>query len=145
MKQFILSAALLVSVSFSSINAMPVPGDEDKTERNFKKSFPTAECIKWSREGDYRKVTFILYGRGAQALFSPDGNLLGTVRNVFYSDMPIKVMMAIKKRFDSATPYAITEVNRVDGTEYRFSIEVKNNRFEATITPDGNFNRVTSK
>ena len=145
MKQFIFSAALLLTLSFSSSYASPVPGDEDKPERNFKKTFPTAECIKWSTEGDYRKVSFVLYGRGAQALFSPQGDLLGTVRNVFYSDMPIKVMMAIKKRFDNATPFAITEINRLEGTEYRFTIEVKNNRYEATISPDGNFNRVSNK
>ena len=142
MKKIIFSVGLLLAVSMSSVYASANPGPNDDPEQIFKNTFPAAECVKWSRQGDYRKVSFVLYGRGAQAFFSPEGDLLGTMRNILYTDLPIKVMMAVKKRFNNAVPYALTEIDRVDGTFYKFSVESKNHRYDATVSLDGSFTKV---
>jgi hypothetical protein len=142
MKKIIFSISLLLTMSLSSLYATTNTYYADTPEQIFKKSFPGAECVKWSREGDYRKVSFVLFGRGAQAFFSPEGDLLGTIRNILYADLPIKSMIAIKERFDNSVPYAITEINRVDGTLYKFSVDIKNRRYEATMSQDGSFNKV---
>ncbi|HTE23190.1 hypothetical protein [Flavitalea sp.] len=145
MKQIIFSISLLLVISISALSANDKINFGDKAEQVFQKSFPAAECVKWTNEGDYRKVSFVLYGRGAQAFFSPEGDLLGTMRNIFYADLPIKVMMAIKKRFNNAVPFAITEINRVDGTHYKFSVETTKHRHDATVAQDGNFVKVTQR
>ena len=145
MKKIILSVGLLLAISMSSVYANPGPDADENPQEIFKRSFPSAECVKWSRQGDYTKVSFLLYGRGAQAFFSAEGDLLGTIRNILYADLPIKVMIAVKKRFDNSVPYAITEVNRVDGTFYKFSVEVKNRRYDATVSQDGSFTKVASR
>jgi hypothetical protein len=139
MKQIILSLCLLMTVSFSSLLANNGFDPNTKAEQRFKIAFPGAESVKWSQEGSYTKAVFLFYGRGTQALFNADGELLGSVRSIFYADLPVRVMMAVRKRFDNAIPFGITEVNRVDGTHYRFSVEKENKRHEASISPDGSF------
>ena len=145
MKKIILSISVLLVLSFSSLDATAGVNPGDNPEEKFKAAFPTAECVKWSREGDYRKVSFMLYGKGAQAFFSPEGDLLGTMRNVLYADLPIKIMIAVRKRFDNSVPYAITEINRVDGTYYKFSVETKKRRYDVTISEDGSFTKVAAR
>jgi hypothetical protein len=145
MKKIILSISVLLVLSFSSLDATASVNPGDNPEQKFKAAFPTAECVKWSREGDYRKVSFMLYGRGAQAFFSPEGDLLGTMRNVLYADLPIKIMIAVRKRFDNSVPYAITEINRVDGTYYKFAVETKKRCYDVTISEDGSFTKVAAR
>ena len=139
MKQIILSLSLFLTVSISSLLANDGFDPNTKAEKRFKIAFPGAEDVKWSQEGSYTKAVFLFYGRGTQALFNADGELLGSVRNIFYADLPVRVMMAIRKRFDNAIPFGITEVNRVDGTQYRFFVEKGKKRIEANISPDGSF------
>ena len=143
MKQIILSMCVVLTLSFSSLFANGDFGPNTKAEQRFKMAFPGAEEVKWSQEGTYTKAIFLFYGRGTQALFSADGELLGSVRNVFYADMPVRAMMAIRKRFNNAIPFGVTEVNRLDGTHYRFFVEKGKQRFEGSISPDGNFIQVS--
>jgi len=139
MKQIILSMCVMLTVSFTSLFANSDDDPNTKTEQRFKIAFPGAEGVKWSQEGKYIKAVFLFYGRGTQALFSADGELLGSVRNIFYADLPVRVMIAIRKRYDNAIPFGMTEVNRLDGTHYRFSIDKENKRLEISISPDGSF------
>ena len=139
MKQIILSMCVMLTVSFTSLFANSGDDPNTKAEQRFRIAFPGAEGVKWSQEGVYTKAVFLFYGRGTQALFNADGELLGSVRNIFYADLPVRVMMAVRKRFDNAIPFGITEVNRVDGTQYKFFVEKGKKRIEANISPDGSF------
>ncbi|RZK01651.1 MAG: hypothetical protein EOO43_24155 [Flavobacterium sp.] len=145
MKKIIFAISFILALSNYSVYAASTSNADGDPEQIFKESFPTAECVKWSREGEYRKVSFVLFGRGAQAIFSPEGDLLGTMRNVLYADLPIKVMTSIRKRFSNSVPFAITEINRVDGTLYKFSVEIKNRRYDATISQEGAFTKVVAR
>jgi len=122
---------------------------DEKVEEMYKKAaamlnktFPSAEYVKWSLDAGYVKASFLIYGRGAQALFNTKGELLGTVRNVLYTDLPIKVMIRIKNKFSNAVPFAISEINRIDGTWYQFSVEKGRQRYRAVISPEGDFNNL---
>jgi hypothetical protein len=144
MKRIILCLALAFTLNTSTVFANVIYDSGDKTEQVFVKTFPAAQYVKWSTEGEYRKASFILYGKSTQALFTADGELLGTVRNIFYSDLPIKVMLSLKKRFDNAIPFAISEINRIDGTQYKLFIEIAKKRYQVFMLSDGSFSRLQS-
>jgi hypothetical protein len=144
MKHIIMSLNLFLSCFLLSVIGYGHTTNSDKADVAFRKIFPGAECVRWSVEGDYHKATFLFYGKGAQALFDADGTLIGSVRNLLYSDLPIKVLMSIKNRFNNATPYAMTEINRRDGTRYRVFVDVGKKRFEAFVSSDGTFSTVKS-
>jgi hypothetical protein len=137
------SISLIFSLAIST--AFANSAFSDKADEVFKKTFPGAEAITWSTEGEYRKASFVLYGRRIQALFSAEGDLVGTVRNTHYSDLPIKVMLAIKNRFNNAAPFAITEINRLDGTEYKFSLEINSERVLVYMTSGGELIRINPR
>jgi len=93
--------------------------------------------VKWSTEGNYSKASFVLGGNSAIALFSRDGELLGSVRTIFYNQLPLAVITSFEKRFENATVIDITEVTNVNGTRYKVNMEYKNKKVSASMYTDG--------
>jgi hypothetical protein len=141
MKQTFIFAMLLTILTASSLITRANFND-DHIEKLFAAYFPGAQKVKWGTEGDYRKVSFIYNGKGAQALFDSKGKMIGFVRNVLYADLPIKVMLSISKRFENAAPYAMTEINREDGTLYKMFFDIGTKQVVAFVYPDGGFNKI---
>ena len=142
MKKLILSiaATLILCVSFVSADTGTI--DTVKAREVFKKEFPNAESVQWSKEGIYTKVSFLLYGKRAFALFTPEGDLMGTVRNMFYAETPINVITSFEKRFKNPKVYSIVEINCESGISYRLLFDNEEKRYEATLNNDGTIGKV---
>lgn len=136
MKKIILSAIITLTMGVAALaNIDPVTNS--KAQEVFKKEFAGAEMVKWSAEGTYSKASFVLGGNSAIALFSRDGELLGSVRNIFYNQLPLAVITSFEKRFENATIIDITEVTNVNGTRYKVTMEYKNKKVSASLYTDG--------
>ena len=136
MKKIILSAIVTLTIGVAALaNIDPVTNS--KAQEVLKKEFAGAEMVKWSTEGNYSKVSFVLGGNSAIALFNGDGELLGSVRNIFYNQLPLAVITSFEKRFEGATVIDITEINNPGGTRYKVTIEYKNKKASASLYSDG--------
>ncbi|HEX7903341.1 MAG TPA: hypothetical protein VF487_05640 [Chitinophagaceae bacterium] len=136
MKKIILSAVITLTMGVAALaNIDPV--NNSKAQEVFKKEFAGAEMVKWSTEGNYSKVSFVLGGTSAIALFNGEGELLGSVRNIFYNQLPLSVITSFEKRFENATVIDITEVTNVNGTRYKVTMEYKNKKASASLYSDG--------
>jgi len=142
MKKLILSITTILIIGVSSLSANTDTINTVKAREVFKKEFPNAESAKWSKEGGYTKVSFLLYGKGAFALFTPEGDLMGTVRNMFYAETPINVITSFEKRFKNPKVYSIVEINCEKGISYRLLFDNEQKRYEATINNDGTLGKV---
>jgi len=142
MKKLILSITTILLISVSALSANTNTIDTVKAREVFNKEFPNAESAKWSMEGDYTKVSFLLYGKCAFALFTPEGDLMGTVRNMFYAETPINVITSFEKRFKNPKVYSIVEINCKNGISYRLLFDNEQKRYEATINNDGSLSKV---
>lgn len=130
------SAILIAMLSF----AEPVP-DPDPTVavlNEFKKEFAAAENVSWDKQDEYDKATFTLAGRRVVAYFNSNGNLEGSVRDLFFDQLPLAVMTAVDKRYGSSGILDIREISNPEGTSYRLTIETKRNKHRIRVTPDGN-------
>ena len=137
--------AVLLTIGATAAMAENGPETNPRAIETFKKEFANAELAKWSVEDGYNKVSFILGGNRAIALFNSDGELLGSVRDLMYNQLPLTVMSSIDKRYSGAAIFDIREVINTDGTHYKLTVEQKGKKYDVSVFPDGGVSNVVRK
>jgi hypothetical protein len=140
MKRAIFSLSLLLTISASTVFANP--GTDPLSEKTFKKEFRTAENVKWSQEDGYSKAEFVLGGSRAIAWFGTDGQLVGSVRDLLYNQLPLVVMSSVDKRFKDAAIFDVREVSNNEGTRYRLTLEYKARKYNVSVYTDGTISEI---
>ena len=142
MKKIILSLSLLLTVAagtaFAGAGTEPSPG----LQETFKQEFPGAQNVSWSYQEGYQKVTFILGGRRSLAFFDSNNELAGSVRDLFYDQLPLTVMKAADKKFPEAGFTEVREINNADGTIYMMTAELNNKKYKLKISSSGSITEV---
>ena len=137
MKNLIVSLAVLVTAGFTP--ALAHTSDNDpRAEKIFAKQFTGAQNVKWTRLDDgYLRVTFVLNGIGAETFFDADAEVVGTVRSLFYNQLPLSVVQTVNNRFGEASIIEIKEVTNSDGTGYRITLEQNNKKYRIRVNSIG--------
>ncbi|HEX6193368.1 MAG TPA: hypothetical protein VFZ42_13430 [Chitinophagaceae bacterium] len=141
MKRIVLSVAVMLTMGAAAF-ANNLPEGNAKAEATFKKEFASAELVQWSVEGAYAKASFVLGGNRAIALFNSDGELLGSLRDLVYNQLPLPVISAMEKRFTGSAIFDIRELINNDGTRYKFTLEQKGKKYAASVFPDGSIEEI---
>jgi hypothetical protein len=129
MKNLIVSLAAILATGLSPVLAHETNGDP-RAEKIFAKEFAGAQNVKWIRlDEGYLRVTFLLNGIAAETFFDADAELLGTVRNLFYNQLPLVVMQTVNKRFVDAVIIEVKEITNTEGTSYKVVLEQKNKKY----------------
>ena len=144
MKRIILSVAVMLTIGASAF-ANNLPEGIAKAVATFKKEFSTAERVEWSEDNGYAKASFILGGTRAIALFNSDGELLGSMRDLVYNQLPLQVISSLEKRFAGSAIFDIRELINGDGTRYKFTLEQKGKKYSASVFPDGSVEEIRKK
>jgi hypothetical protein len=126
------SAMLIAMLSFAS------PDPTTAVLNEFKKEFAAAENVTWDKQDEFDKATFTLAGRRVVAYFNMMGLLEGSVRDLFFDQLPLAVMTAVDKRYGSSAVLDVREVSNSEGTSYRLTIETKSKKIRIRVNPDGN-------
>jgi hypothetical protein len=137
MKKIILSLFILGSAALSSVYANDGPDPDQDVLDLFKKEFSSAQNVSWTRQGDYHKATFVIGGRRAIAYFNADGELEGSMRDMFYDQLPLVVMNAVDKRFTDADIIDVREINNSEGTHYKIRLTQKGKKYSVKVDPSG--------
>lgn len=137
MKRILVAMAAVLFAAFTPAFAGKQPEPGQKTLESFKREFVNAEQVVWDKEQDYDKATFILAGCRAVAFFNEKGELAGSIRDIFYNQLPLSVMTALDKKFPEAIIYDVREISNEEGTSYRVTLEEKNKRKLVRITASG--------
>jgi hypothetical protein len=129
MKNLIVSLTALFVTALTP--ALVHAADNDpRAEKLFSKQFAGAQNVKWMKLADgYLRVTFVLNGIGAETFFNADAELVGTVRNLFYNQMPLAVMQTVDNKFERASVVEVKEITNDDGTSYKVVLEQKNKKY----------------
>jgi len=137
MKNLIVSLALVLIAGV--IPALAHGTDTDpRAEKVFAQKFTGAQNIKWTRlEDGYLRVTFVLNGIAAESFFDRDAELLGTVRNLFYSQLPLTVIQEINNKFGETSVIEVKEITNSDGTSYKVVFELNNRKYSVRLTSLG--------
>ncbi len=92
MKKRILTLALLLSLSISSIFANTVEGVNQKVINSFKSDFADARDVKWETGKDFVKATFTMHEQVIFAYYSVEGEQIAVSRNIVSSQLPLNLL-----------------------------------------------------
>lgn len=138
MKNLVVSLA--VALTTAIIPALAYAGDhtDPRAERKFAGQFTGAQNVKWTRLDDgYLRVTFVLNGVGAESYYDNDAELLGTVRNLFYNQLPLPVVQTIDNKFGAITVIEVKEITNEDGTSYKVVFEQEDKKYTVRLNSLG--------
>ncbi len=137
MKKIVLSLAALLTVGAATLSANPLPEPNPKALEVFNREFASARFAKWSEDEGLAKVSFVLGGTRAIAFFDEGGELLGSIRDLTFNQLPLAVLTSIDKRYKDAAIYDFRELTNAEGTRYTMTVEDKGKKISVTLFANG--------
>ena len=137
MKKFVLLLPLLLAVVSVTSFARNTPDADPRAEKTFNKYFAGAANVKWSEEGDFLKVSFTWAERQTVAYFNLDGELAGSIRNLFFTQLPLSVMKSVKDSFKNPVMIEVMEISNEEGVHYSLVVEDNHKKYKTRINSFG--------
>jgi hypothetical protein len=135
MKNLILSVAVIF---MTGVTPLLANGTQDDPKTVFANQFTGAQNVRWTElEDGYQRVFFTLNGTGVEALYSPEAELMGTIRVLFYTQLPLRVMQTIENKLADAVVIEVREITIGDSTTYKILLEQKNKKYSLKIDSRG--------
>ena len=128
-KKFMFIMALFLTVGISSSFATPTDDLNGIVKTSFHKDFKKAELMGYEVSKLYTKVTFKMDEMILYAFYSDNGELLAVTRNIRTNQLPIQLLMELKKNYNS--DYWVTdlfEINSQGQNNYYITIENENTK-----------------
>ena len=111
-KKIAFAIAILLTVGVSSSFATPTEGRNDAIDASFRKDFKKAELLSTEVRKDYTKLTFKMNDMVLFAFYSDNGELLAVTRNIKSNQLPIQLLLQMKKDYSN---YWITDLFEFNG------------------------------
>ncbi len=141
MKKIILSLCILAT-STVAVFAADQPVTNPRAHETFKKEFAGAQSVAWTLEGEYTKAFFVFGGNSAIAWFGSNGELIGSIRDLSFNQLPLVVMTSLEKRFPQAATLDVREISNDEGTRYKLTVEHNAKKYKVALYPDGTIESV---
>lgn len=137
MKKIFLAAVILTASVITGFANTTEKGDP-KAEQAFNKQFAGAESINWSKTQEgLLKVNFVWGGHSTVAYFNERSEIVGSVRNMFYDQLPLTIIRAIDAKYKAPVVIEVREISNEEGTVYSLVVEEKEKRFRIRLNSMG--------
>jgi hypothetical protein len=137
MKKLFVSLALLFSVAGPGAYAAKDDPVTKEILASFKKEFPGINAITWAEINGYVRATFMLGGQRTEAYFSDDGYFHGSVRHLFFNQLPLAAMKAVDMDYPNAAIAEVYEITNAEGTRYRVQLEYNGKKYRIKVNANG--------
>jgi predicted mannosyl-3-phosphoglycerate phosphatase (HAD superfamily) len=126
MKNLILSAATLLTITFSAAASPVEPVVSEKVQATFTSIFKSAVDVTWSKTANSAEAYFTANDIKTRATFDTKGNLIQTVRYYKEDKLSPVVLAGVASSFVGKEIHGVTEVSNKNGVNYR--IVLKDNK-----------------
>jgi len=138
MKKFLLLLPLLLVAAIVTTFARSSNIDNPRAEQEFKKYFANVENVKWTREeGGYLQASFTWANHRTLAYFDSNGELVGSIRGISVSQLPLIVVRNLEKSYKDAIMLEISEITNDEGTQYKLIIEDDKKKYAIRLNSFG--------
>ena len=137
MKKFFLLFSLSAAIVLATA-ANPLPNADPRAERAFNKMFAGASHINWekTKEG-INKVSFVWGDRRAIAFFDEKAELIGTIRGLFFKELPLSVAKGVSDNLENPVILEVNEIYNTEGISYTLMIEEKSKKYSIRLNSLG--------
>jgi hypothetical protein len=133
MKKFLLAVSLSLAVVLTTA-AHPVTSENPRVEKAFQKMFAGASHVNWSEVNDgLLKVSFIWGDHQTLAIFDKNAQLIGTLRGLFFKELPLSVTKSVREHFSSPIVLEANEIFTEAGIRYALVVENDNQKYKIDV------------
>lgn len=123
MKKNFLMMALALTMSISSLFANSNTEISERIINSFKKEFVGAQDVQWEQTKDMAKATFKMNEQVLFAYYSTEGTLLAVTRNIASGQLPMNLLVDIKKNYSGLWITDLFEIVMGNETSYYMTLE----------------------
>jgi hypothetical protein len=134
MKKFIMSLSLLLTIGLTTMFANTELKVDPRVLSAFQIDFSLANDVKWELKAGRYLARFNLYGQIFIARYSTEAELINTIRNIQYNQLPISILRSLEKKYSNADFINILEESRDNKTNY--FIQVVNEKKKILVQSD---------
>jgi hypothetical protein len=122
-KKIALVAAILLTVGVSSSFADTTDAHNDAVTTSFRKDFKKAELMGTEVRPSYTKLTFKINDVIMYAFYSGNGNLLAVSRNIRSNQLPIQLLLEVKRSYADYWISDLFELTGEGASNYYITVE----------------------
>lgn len=137
MKKTIIVLSFFLTATIALASSGDERNDNEQLNKAFQKEFAGAQLLHWANAGDFKKATFLLGGRRAEAYFTILGEVVGSIRDLFFDQLPLNVMKSVDSRFAAAIVQDVKEISNQEGTQYKLTLEQGKKKYRVTVNASG--------
>jgi len=115
----VLGSMLLVNTAFANAN----DNVNEKVAAAFKHEFVQAKEVSWQKTDNYFRAVFKLNDDILTAYFSEEGDLMGVVRNLLSTELPINLQTSLKREYAAYWITDLFEFAKKDVSGYFITLE----------------------
>lgn len=123
MKKRFFTLALALTMSIGSLFANDNTEVSDRIINSFKKEFVDARDVQWEKTKDMVRATFKLNEQVVFAYYSNEGTLLAVTRNILSGQLPMNLLVDIKKNYSGYWITDLFEIVMDNETSYYMTLE----------------------
>ena len=135
-KRFLLALCMLAFTAGTF--AAPNFTISEKMLQTFKKTFPDAQQVVWSEQGDKYTVNFRQDEILTKVEYDKDGNFLNSLRYYGEKNLPVTILCRLQKRYGDKKVFGVTEMATESSVEYYIKLEDAENWITVRSNIDGN-------
>ena len=137
MKKFFLAVSLSLAVVLTTA-AHPVSNENPLVEKAFQKMFAGASNVNWGKVNDgLLKASFVWGGHQTIAIFEKNGELIGTIRGLFFKELPLSVTKSVREHFSNPIVLEVNEIFTQAGIRYALVVEHKEQKYKVDVDSHG--------
>jgi hypothetical protein len=118
-----LTAALLFTVGVGSSFARTTPTGNGNIDAYFHRDFRQAELLETKTNSDYTRFTFKMNTLILTAFYSNSGELLAVTRNIPSTQLPIQLLIQVKRFYSDYWISDLFEYNANGSASYFITLE----------------------
>lgn len=134
-KKIAFTLALLLTVTISYSFAAAPDSINGQIEASFQKDFRNAKLMSAEVRTHFTKLTFRMNDMILFAFYSDNGDLLAVTRNILSTQLPIELMMNLKKNYND---YWITDLFELNGDSQNcYYVSLENADYKLVLRSTG--------
>jgi uncharacterized protein YaeQ len=116
MKKILLGALAVLWLS----SAAAAPGEG--LLRQFSSTFPGAKYVRWTENEGHHVASFTWNDTPCRVWYDDDGSIVYSLRYSGESELPVKVLAMVKKKYHNRQVDGVVEISTKNGTSYELTL-----------------------